>query len=338
MSVSKAKKGKTNPYVTVGIIATLCIAGYFLGDYLGWWSAGATKSTFNGFSYTDGENVGGFVEVSIWTWDPDKTYNSEEDLRNLNNFEETVSSKDIDDIAIDLTKYEYGVWIEVDPDGDSVFSNNFHWLSTANNIQDYPIYAYHLSSDVNFNILNTTDMAPLVANSADDDNYTATWDFPHYTTANSHSGNDWSIDDSDVDDFTESELQDLYDERQWRCQAPLYVVSDDADDDYSKVFEQYTNVFGFKIVMNTTISTVDGNAAQINITIGDEYGDDWYAQISGTNIFLLCANAKTAPGSLEFELEFADDIKFSNAYSGRIDVTGDITTAAWDSTYSTIAA
>lgn len=341
MSVSKGKKSEQDPLKIIAVVGmVLIIVGvgwYFLKPESG--GPGETYSTFKAVSYTDGEDVSNFVELSIWTWDPDKTYGDEEDLRNINNFEEEIGSKDAEDISIDLTQYEYGVWIEVDNDGDSVFENNFHWLSTAQNVANYPIYCYHVSSDVNFNMLDES-MDEIAANCSTDANYTISFDFPQFNSANSHSGDDWEVDDDDVDDYTEDELQYLYNEENWRCQAPVYVITADADDDYSKTFEKFTEVFAFKIQMNTTISTSDGNSAQINCTIDDQYSDLVYSQVSGQYLYLLFADAVTAPDSFMFELEFGDDICIDEqlVYSGRLAVTGDITTAGSFSAYSAVGA
>lgn len=321
--------------LTVGFTCLIIVAVWYFGFH----NVGTvSESTFVGKSSTDGEDVSNFLEISVWVWDDSKTYDEPEDLRRLANFEEEVSSQDIDDVSIDLTLYQYGVWIEIDPDSETVFENRFIWLSTSSNVQDYVIEANHLSSDVNFNILNQDNLAPLVCpNNVTDANYTLTYDFPRWTATGMHYGDNWDLDSDEWDDLTTSERSGYYDERNYRCQCPEYDPANDTDLDYVEVFEKITNAFAFKFTFNTTVSTVDAASTQVNMTIDDEDFPNWYIQVSGTYIFVVCSETLTAPGHIDFELIFADAIELDSVYSGRVSIAGDLSSATWETSYSVMA-
>lgn len=343
VKIGKGKSAKqVNPLALC--LGVLILGGIIFGiySYVRSESAGVAATTFVGYSYTDGEDISNFVEISVWAWDDAKTYNEPEDLRRLSNFEKIETAKDIDLVSVDVTAYPYGVWVEIDPDGESYFSNNFIWIPNTQNVENYPLYCYHQPADVNFAVLDVQDLdefLPLGANETTDGNYSVYVDFPRYNTTDIHANaDDWTVDDDAWEDMSDSEKLRFYDQRNWRVWAPTYDPDVDTDKDFSTVFERYTTVPAFKFTFNTSVSTVDGNAAQVNFTIsGDDY-PELKIQVSGSYIFVLISEEITAPYNFEFEIEFADDIECDSVHSGYVTCAGDETSATWASTLSAIAA
>jgi hypothetical protein len=71
------------------------------------------NSSFQLISYVDGEDVSDFVEISVWVPDDEAEFDETEDIYTWSNFEEEESSKDADDVSIDLSGIEYA-WLEID--------------------------------------------------------------------------------------------------------------------------------------------------------------------------------------------------------------------------------
>jgi len=301
-------------------------------------STTADTSTFKVISYVDGEDVSDFVEISVWIPEDDETFDDNEDIYTLTtSYDEEKSSMDADDVAIDLSSYSY-VWVEIDPDGESVFENDFYLITPSGANQEYTLYAYHLSSDVNFNLLTSTMDEVTCGDYATDGNFTVIMDVPHYTEANSHSGTNWDIESSEVDDMSTSELEELYDEANWRCQAPTYDPAEDLEKDYYDDLEQITEAFALKFDFNTTISTVDGNDAQVNFTTTYDNAE---VVISGDLIYVIFFDVisfKSGAVNLDIEMQFADDIHLDDVDSGRIVVPRDDDALGTFTKYSDIGA
>lgn len=281
-------------------------------------SSSSDISTFRTISYTDGEDVSDFVEISIWVPDPDDTISETENIYTMSNFDEDVKSKDAEDVEIDISGYDY-VWVEIDPDAGSVFSRTF-FLITGGVNRDFTLHVYHLASDVNFNILSVTNMDEW--DKATDGNFSLSLDFPHYTTANKHAGVNWDIDADEFDELTENQLQELYNEQNYRSEAPLYIPGDDTEKDFADDLEKVTEAFAFQFTMNTTISKTDGNVRQVNMTILND-NDAIELVISGEYIYFIFVEIIEAPYALNFEIQMAANITFSTVKSGRIAVPQD---------------
>jgi hypothetical protein len=298
-----------------------------------------SESTFTLYSDPDGEDVSNFVEISVWVPEDDAEFDDTEDIFTMSNFEEEETSKDAEDVSIDLTDYSY-VWVEIDPDGESVFATDFHLIYGGLNY-DYTFYVKHQTSDVNFNLFDRDTLNEItVADYATDGNYTLIYDCPHYTTTNIHANSDdWACNDDDWDELTASEKEEYYDEKYWRGQFPTYSPVVDTEKDYDKDLEKLTNAFAFNITCNNTISTVDGNTAQLNITLDDDA--DVEVVISGTMVYLIYYSAvyfEDGAQELGMELEFGADITLSDIDSGRIVVPKDDSGLGTFTKYSDIAA
>ena len=285
------------------------------------------------------EDVSDFVEVSVWIPKDDAVFDETEDIYTITtNFKEEKSSMDADDVAIDLSDYSY-VWIQVDPDAESVYATNWHLIFGGRNY-DYTLYVYHQSSDVPFNIMVHGTMAAITASGYQTDgNLTVVMDVPHYTTTNTHVGTNWDIEQSEFDDMTQAEKEFVWDEKNYRCQAPVYVPGDDLEKDYDDDLEKLTDAFALKFTFNTSVSTVDGNAAQINCTVAK--GKPIDVVYSGTFIYMIfheVIDFEEKVYDFDFEMTFAVNISLSNVHSGRLVVPRDDDNLGTFTVYSAIGA
>jgi len=122
--------------------------------------------------------------------------------------------------------------------------------------------------------------------------------------------------------MTLSEKKEVWDEALWQSQAPLYDPRDDEEKEHDNALERLTNAFCLQLKFNTTVSTVDGNVAQINMTINDA-SEPIEIIISGEYIYLVFyEEIKFDKGVYDFDLEmkFAANITLSDIDSGRITV------------------
>jgi hypothetical protein len=333
------RKGSNKKYALLGLGILAIIVLITLGSIF-WWSPilfpeEPATSTFEVRSLVDREDVSDWVELSIWIPDEDKTFDDIEDYQTLSNFEETIKSKHAEDISIDLSDVSM-FWVEVQTSA-SVWSNTFIRYTGGTN-RHYTIEAIDLSSDVNFNIFDVTTMGTISAGALDG-NYSCAMDIPHYNTADSHSGSNWEITASDVDDMTTEELEDLYDERNYQCQAPLYNPADDSIKDWDDDLEKITDAFAIRLTFNDSISKVDGEATQVNITLIDS--DDIELAISGEYayfIFIDVLKFDTGIQEFNFECTTAVNITYSTAQSGRVLTPYDDDNLGTFTAYSTIGA
>lgn len=244
-----------------------------------------TTSTFTLISSVDGEDVSNFVEINVWTPKSDATFDDEEDYYTMSKYEETKSSVNADDVSIDLSLYT-AVWIEIDPDGETVFENDFHYIAGVNS--DHSFFVYDLSTDVNFNILDEDTMAVITCGDLDmSGGYVAVVDVPHATeTANQlHVGTNWEMEQADFDDLTANEKAFYYDEKNWACQCPTYDPAEDLEKDFDKDLEKLTEAFALMFDFNGTISTTDGDANQVNTTVSSDYPVE--VIVSGDKIYFI---------------------------------------------------
>ena len=314
-------KRSTWIYVIIGIIAVSVVV-WFAWPQTPTPETPQTKltSTFKTISSVDREDVSPFVECNIWVPKSSAVFDDEKDpYRISTHFEKAETGKDADDITIDLREYDYA-WLEIT--GNSLFSVNFHKLSVGANY-DYIFPVYDLTSDLNFNMLVRDSLAAVtVADYQTDGNFTIPMDVNHTVKIDCHYGDDWTISTTDFNDMTLSEKKEVWDEALWQSQASLYDPRDDEEKEYDNALERLTEAFCLKFQFNTTVSTVDGNAAQINMTINDA-SEPIEIIISGEYIYLLFYEEikfDTGAYTFDFSLKFAADIKLSDIDSGRITV------------------
>lgn len=350
---SKIKRKNKRILIGVGaIIATLIVVG-ILG-VAGFFNQLVPVSPSNTSSFTlsssiDGEDVSDFVEISVWVPDDDAEFDEVEDIYTWSNFEEEESSKDAADVSIDLRDYEY-VWVEIDPDGDSVFMNNHHLIVGGANA-DFTYDVYDLSTDVNFGVF-TNVSAPTWFNFSapftgvgnvpygfdwDDfdgaaqtmadqtqDNLTLVMDVEHFTQNGTHVGTNWDVEQTKYDEMSDAEKEEMHDEALWQCQAPQYIPVDDLEKEGDGGLESLTNAFAIRWTYNTTVSTTDAATTQVNMTITDDTEAE--VVIDGTYIYIIfyeVLDFSDGPVTVAFEYQEGQNIYCNALESGRINVPRD---------------
>jgi hypothetical protein len=359
----RVSKQKRNRKIAIAAIAVLFISFlvYLLAfsgfsPFSGTQTPTTGNSTFQLISYVDGEDVSDFVEISVWVPDSNAEFDETEDIYTWSNFEEEESSKDADDVSVDLSGIEYA-WLEIDPDAEAVFANNHHLLIGGKNYA-YKFYVYHQSSDVNFGCMNetmgetwsnftTAGALPIDPQEAVDPfgwrdapagNFTLAMDVPQWTYTNTHVGSNWDIEQSEYDDYSSSELEFVHAEANWRCQAPTYNPATDLEKSGEEDgLEALTNAFVIRWTYNTSVSTTDGAATQINMTITDDTNAE--VVIDGTYIYMIFTDVidfEDGPVLVDFEYQEATDIYASNVQSGRLVVPRDEDSLGAFTAYSVI--
>ncbi|KKL74666.1 hypothetical protein LCGC14_2062630, partial [marine sediment metagenome] len=118
---------------------------------------------------------------------------------------------------------------------------------------------------------------------------------------------------------------------------PSYDPTLDTINKFDRNWEKVTNVFAFKFVMNETISVVDGEATQLNVSIARGYPIEYL--VSGVNLYMVWYEGidfDPIPYTFDFELWFGVDISITTVYSGRANVYGSLSSLIWDTTYNEI--
>ena len=317
-----------------GVFGYIYLAPYFEDE------AGTTStsnlSTFVTKSRVDLEDVSDFQDLSIWVPKDNDEIKDLEDVCTLSLFEKEVTAKDAEDISLDLSIYPY-VWVEMI--ANSVFANRFILLTGVTNRQ-FDLYAYHQSSDVNFNILDSLTMGAITVGTYQTNaNLTGVINIPGVTKTDCHYGDSWDISTTDFTDMTLSEQKEIWDEADYRGQFPIYDPQVDIEKELDNPLEQLTNAFALKFTFNDTVSTVDSSVLQVNCTIPSAYPID--VVYSSTLIYFIFYEEllfNNGPYDFDFEMNFAANISISNVHSGRLVVPrGDDSLGAF-SAYSAIGA
>lgn len=334
------REHKVAVLIVVVIIGLSSVFGYiYLAPIAGDEEAStpiSTLSTFPISSRVDLEDISDFQDLTIWVPKDNDKIKTTEDVCTLSLFEKLVTAKDAEDISEDLSIYPH-VWLEFI--ANSVFANRFVLLSGVSN-RAYELYGYHQSSDVNFNILNSTTMGAItVGTFQTDGNFTAIMDIPHLTTTNCHYGDSWDISTTDFTDMTQTEKEEIWDEAGYRGQFPVYDPQIDLEKELDDPLEILTNAFALKFTFNASVSTVDGNVLQVNCTVPSAYPID--VVYSSTLIYFIFYEEllfNNGPYDFNFEMTFGVNISISNVHSGRIVVPrGDDNLGAFTA-YSAIGA
>ena len=301
-----------------------------------------TASTFTTISSLSGEDVSNFVEWDIWVPKSGATFDDGmEDITALTtNFEREITGKDADDISIDLRDHPYA-WAEIT--GNTVFNNTFYLIYGGSNY-DYIFHGHQESSDVNFNILNSTGGAITIPGWASGDgvavadNFTAVADAPHYTlTDNQYGDVGWELSATEFTDLSAREKEAIWDEAKYRDQYPTYNPTVDTVNELDRDFEKITNAFALKYTFNETINVTDGATLEVNCTIDRGYPID--VLVSGANLYMVFYEGidfYTEPYTFGYEMSYGADISITTVISCRVDVPGSLSTATLAKTYSTI--
>lgn len=325
--------GQFKILIIVGIIAigsVLGITGYLVYNYVtSQAQAPATTLSATTISlecYVSGEDVS-WVPVHIWFPKSSSDFDDPEDIYTKGMYELKVTLDEAKDVSIDVSGVPYYI-IEIDPSDTTVFLNTeFVKIGGFNRIIKEKVY--DRATDFNFNILDgTLDEIDLTTDfiTSTSDNYTLIMDIPHYTTTltQMHYGDDWETSSSDFADLDATDKLWFYDEANYACLAPSYDTSVDTDKDFDDELERFTNCPAFKYAFNTTISTVDGNVANVNFTVGNEVPAE--VVFSGDLIYLVFYDVisfENGAVNYLFEMQTGKQIELDDVDSGWLVVPGD---------------
>ncbi|MFX1239157.1 MAG: hypothetical protein ACFE8P_15755, partial [Promethearchaeota archaeon] len=160
------------------------------------------------------------------------------------------------------------------------------------------------------------------------------------STSNIHVGTNWAMESDDFDELSASEKAKYYDEKNWRCQAPLYDPNDDLEKEADDDLECLTEAFAIELDFNASVSTTNGATTQINLTLADSK-EPIEIVFSGDKIYLIfyeTIDFEAGDYTFDLEIEFGSEIHLDNAKTGRIAVPrGDDNLGAFTA-YSAIAA
>lgn len=325
------------------VLVVVCFGGYFLVTYIQGLQIAPettvrTTSTFELIANVHREDVSSFTEMDIWFAKSGATFeNGMEDVTDLTtNFERVETNQDADDISIDLRDESY-VWAEIT--GNTVFENTFYLLYGGVN-RNYKLYPHYTSSLIDFNILLQGTMGTIsVPDFQTNGNFTGILDCVHYnpTVAEMCYGDDWAMSTAEFNELSQKGKEIVWDEMNYRDQYPTYNPVLDISNNYDRAFERITNAPALKFTFNETISVVDGEATQINCTIGSGYPIECF--ISGADLYMAWYQGfdfTPNPYWFEYEMSFGENITLTTVISGRANIYGSLTTLAWDETYSTI--
>ena len=335
----KAKKfsqvdSKFKIIIVIGIVALFSVAG--VGIFYGYQyltaQAQAPATTVSATTielecYVSGEDVS-WVKVNVWFPKDSSIFDDPEDIRTKSMYELEVTADEAEDVSVDVSEIPYFI-VEIDPADASVFSNTeFVEIGGYNRVLDYDVK--DRVTDYNFNVLNGTmgaiNLATDFTNLSTSDNYTLIMDCDHYmtTAAQMHYGDDWETTTSEFNDLDASDKLWFYDEKNFACLDVIYDTSVDTDKDFDDPLERLTNAPAIKFTFNTTLSTVDGNTAQVNFTVGNEVPAE--IVYSGTIIYLIFyddISFEYGSVSYLFEMQTSTHIELDDVDSGWLTVPGD---------------
>jgi len=248
----------------------------------------------------------------------------EDEIYNENFYESVVTEKYPEDIAEDLSDYDY-VIIRINPDeatdGYWTLADHVYQINGFNT--NFNLYAYHESTDIYGNILDRT--SGTAWSGATSGNYSTTLFFPFDTATERHweENGDWVYDDAWAD-YT-SKTQDYIDnERYWRCQPTIFSLADDQTDhtrtgDYVDI----TETPSIKLDFNTTIGASTSDTA-VNITFDCdiEYQTEIVDDLLYLNFLETWDCFEIGTFNFNFEISLGVNITCSNVYVGRILIPG----------------
>jgi len=160
-----------------------------------------------------------------------------------------------------------------------------------------------------------------------DSNFTVVMDCPHETktVAAMHYGVGWDLSATDFAELALKQQKIYWNEKYWRAEAMYLDPSlDTCDHGYIEGLEKYTDYFAIQIKYNVSVSTVDGNAAEVNCTIAK--GENVRAVITGEYIYLIITEIvdfEDGVYDFKFECAHAVNISVSTVKEGRLTVPND---------------
>lgn len=348
------KKGKNTKYYIIGgsLIALLVIVSLVAyspwSPYSYWWlkeeqeptTPEKALSTFTFIDYCTGEVVSSWVEGTILVPKSTADFDQDDDPYTFSNFESEITSKDGDDISIDLRPYPYAYLI-VDPDDDSNYggydveyggclSDDHRFLFGGEN-HDYVVWVYHLPTNVTINVLdrNDSDEWDLVS----DGDYTVYMDLIENSTEGLHlqgeiAGEEWELTEEMYDDYSTSEIAWLRNQRNHRTEAPFYDMVDDLDKGYDDELEYLTNAFVVQFTFNDSISEIDGADTEVNFTLTQRNFEKYPIKVVYSDTYIYCIYYEPITWvyelqSFDFRIDMAVNITGTTVWTGRLEIPYD---------------
>lgn len=328
---NKMKQKKKNiAYLVLAIVLLGATVGglfwaFMPGSILNPGTPTTDTSTFEYKDYITGEDVS-WVPLTIWTPKAGSTFNDLDDVYNVAKYQASASSR-ASALSIDLSDYTY-VLVQADPDDDAPYSENWNLIMPNGGNYEYTIYAKDPTTDVNFNIVDSTTMNEVtVADHQTDGNYTLIYDCPHYTTtaAQMHYGTNWDLSATEFADLSQTQQEWYWDEANIAGQFPIFNPQDDTYSYKSTLshaaLADFTDCFAFKFTFNDSISIVDGSDTQVNFTVTDDSAFE--VAVSGEVIYLVSYEPILFTGgilNLNFEITYAVNITLSDVDSGNVKI------------------
>ena len=173
----------------------------------------------------------------------------------------------------------------------------------------------HRPSNVEFTNVNSTFRETIPLNNTEDD-FTILTQFPYASDNQLHVGTNWGISAAVYNGMTATEKLYYRNQANFRSMRPLYDLSVDTYNNYDTNEGRLTSTFCFRFTANDTISIVDENVNQINITIATADIYSWDYEISGANIYVYSIGYLTGNFKLRYTMSCGAEIKINNISSG----------------------
>lgn len=308
-----------------------------VGLYMFWpQSPTGTSSTSNNlFNVTtrDGaslEDVSDISQADIWTPKTGSEFETEDDYYDITLFELKYNNVVFENINYDLSSYE-AFWVVLGVDTTPGYWTEDWKLVKPNGVNtDRTWTISHRASDVYCPTPIESDSGSDFDGTTDG-NYSFHFSFPSYTTTGYHwnSAGEWDYDDAWVD-LSAATITKLKNERYWREWEIVFDLDDDtANHDPSTVgtYKDVTNIGSIQFTFNDTVSDVNGNANQVNLTVSSLFdGADYVIDRSGVYMYINfletwnCEN--TGAFTVPWEIQMGTDITCSAIKIGRLSVPG----------------
>lgn len=308
--------------IIIGIVAigsVLGITGFLVYDYVTSQAQGPTPSAITTISMTDWTSKEDLGELCPVTVRGDKGKITEtEHIYDVTYYEIVSTEVMPDDFSKDLSEYKY-VMFTINPDEatDGYWTTYDYVFPNMENNFDFDLFGYHEATDLYGNVLNI--MGGDEWDKAANINGTIQLWFPSVTKTELHRGTHFDITD-DLADLSQKTLDKVWNEKYYRNMPTLFSLTDDTTDhtksgDYAMITETFAIEFDF----NVSISTVDGNAAQVNFTADCDF--DFLIEIDADKLYFVTTESwGTLLGNFEifFEVFTAVNITCDSVKAGRV--------------------
>lgn len=304
------KEKKKNLRIASAIILTICVVSLIGALILFAIAPGeeeeAPLSTLTLKCQTSGEDVS-WVNIETYTPTDAAVIESFSDLFIDSNWELSQEGA-ANTLTFNLTLYPYGFWIHID-DSTNYYESTWFHHSGSDDQYNITIFIAHNPSNVFFNNLNKSDLSATIPSNLTSETYKMVTAFPYDSEDELHVGNDFET------SLATYALDQAYYQNQanFRILSPAYELDVDTDNNFDTAEGVMTNTFSFRFTANDTISLIDGNLMQINITIATT---SWDYQIIDDEIYIYTTISLGAGFTLEYTMSVGEEITIDKIDSG----------------------